>query len=136
MSVAQTWFASRHCGVAQQIRIHPVRRVGPRQVRLLVNRLQTHPPHRALHPLAIEAFALPPEPAGHLPRTEERIRQIGLINEPLQAQVCLRLGSPPVIVAGARQPQQVALPGHGEDGMWTSIMPRRWSTVELASCFF
>ena len=87
------------------------------EIWFLIDRLQSHPAHQALHALAVDAFALAAEPAGHLPAPEERIRQIRLVDQAHQAQVFPRLGPRPVIVAGPRQPQQRALARDGQDRM-------------------
>lgn len=102
---------------AQQIREDRMRRVLPGEVGLSVYRLQAHQTHEPLHPLAVHGVALPAQPAGHLARAEERIRQIGLVDHPHQAQVRVGLGLRLVIVAGPGQAEQFALPGDRQLGM-------------------
>ena len=91
--------------------------VDQRHVALQINRLQSQPPHQPLHPLAIDAFALAAKPPRHLPRTEERIRQIRFIDQAHQAQRFLRLRFGLMIITRSRQPQQLALAGDGQAWM-------------------
>jgi hypothetical protein len=81
----------------------------PRGVRLLVDRLQAHLEHEPSHPLAVHGIALPPQPAGHLPRSEDRVRQVRLVDHPHQLEVLVRLRLGTMVVARPREPQELAL---------------------------
>jgi hypothetical protein len=102
----------------QQVAVHRIGRMFAGEVWLLVNRLQSHLLHQSTHPLAIHRVALPPQPARHLSRTEDRIRQVRFVDHPHQPQVHVGFRLRLVIVARPRQAEEFALPGNRQRGMF------------------
>ena len=77
-----------------------------------MQRLDAHNPHQTLHPLAIHA-----ERKRHPAAAEERPLHVQLVQSAHQLQILRRLRLRRVVVAGRRQPQQLALPPDAELGM-------------------
>jgi site-specific DNA recombinase len=98
--------------ISQQVRVNPVPPAGGAQLRLGVDRLQAHPPHQPLHPLAVDLLPLRDQPLRQPPTTEEGVGGVLLVDQPHQPQVLRRLGRRLIVQAGAGQPQQFALPPH------------------------
>jgi hypothetical protein len=85
----------------------PTRRT---QLRLGVERLQTHAQQQPLHPLAVDCLPLLDQPLGQPPTAEERVGGILPVEQPHQPQVRYRLGRRLIVQAGVAQAEQLALP--------------------------
>ena len=99
---------------AQQVRINPVAGRALRQARLLIEGLPIQHAQEPPHPFVIDVLALLVEPDRQTPNPVKRRAQVLLIQQPQQAQVRRALGARRIVVTGARQTQQLALPPHAQ----------------------
>ena len=110
--VARPNLVGPHNGhISQQIRVNSMLGVVPRQVRLGIDRLQSHQPHQTLRPRAADA-----EHLGHLSAAVAGRLQVLLVDPTHPSQILRRLTRRLVIQTRPIQPQQLALPTHAQPG--------------------
>jgi site-specific DNA recombinase len=96
---------------AQQIRIDPVLGGRSARARLRPQGPQPQRPQQSAHPLGADLVALLPQHLRHPPYPVERRLRILLVQPALELQFLGIDLDGPVVVAGPRQAQQLALPG-------------------------
>ena len=94
----------------QQIRENAVLPVPLAQVSTRINSLQAHLAHEPLDAASSHCMALSTQPLGHPARTKKRILGVELIHAMHVENVLLALGTGPIVIAAAGQPQQLTLP--------------------------
>lgn len=107
----------RESHVTDEVRVDGVFGMRLAGVRPWHGAFEPHEAHKSLNALAVDGIALAPEPLSHLARAEEGRAQVLLVDKAHEPQVLRALPARRVIVAGAGQPEKIALANDGKPRM-------------------
>lgn len=99
---------------SQEVRVYLMPGSGHRQARLRIDRLKPHLPHQSSDPFGIDLMANFPEPSGHLRNAKKRVPGILFVDQAHQMQILRALRHRFVVITGAGQSDQFALPADAD----------------------
>src|SRR5690349_6497762 len=106
----------------------------------LVDGHQSHQPHQALNPFAVDGKALGGQPRRHAARPVEGARQVLAVDQLHQPEIVRADRSRAAVDRGPADLQQVALPADGQSGMRavdhrTTLGPASWPSLLAKKSF-